>query len=321
MTSFYLASNNCVTGSTGSARCNDTLAALPSRLASFARWLHRWYSDTQDLHARTRYFARKQGVTERTIYRWLAHLRRGGWIASEQTVGVERRITPLREPPPKPRKFHTKRPSASGKMSGVCQGSVSGVSSLIVSDALKDAPSAQPANLAGAVSTRPQPADETHDKSCNAEQPSAVVHRLLALGVSPLIAPQLVRAHGEAAVLAQVEALPHRKARNLAATLVASILNRWQLPTGCVEAQRRAREQGQKTAHKALQAALKAEVDRKRQNAQERLQGLSEGEKTALEHQAREALTREKPAAARIMLGTRAGAAWVQARMLADLDA
>jgi hypothetical protein len=291
-------------------------SVLPSRLASFYRWLHRWYSETNDLHACTGYYARKQGVTERTVYRWLAALRSSGHISTEQTPGVERRITPLREAPPKQRKFHTKRPSASGKMSGVCQGSVSGVSSLIVSDA-GEAPSAEPPNMAGAVATRPEPAGGGEGE---AEQPSAVVNRLLALGVSPLIAPQLVRTHGEAVVLAQLDALPHRNARNRGATLVASVLNRWQLPAGCVDAQRRVREQGQKTAFKALQAAHRAEVDRKRQNALERLSGLPEGEKTALEQRARELLSRELPAAARLMLNTRAGAAWLQARMIAELE-
>jgi hypothetical protein len=152
-----------------------------------------------------------------------------------------------------------------------------------------------------------------------AEQPSAVLNRLLGLGVSPVIAAQLVRTHGEVLVLAQIEALPHRNARNKAATLVASVLHRWQLPAGCVEAQRRARDQEQKTAQKALQAAQKVEADRKRQIALERVNVLPEAEKAALEQQAREALKRELPAAARLMLGTRAGAAWVQARMLADL--
>jgi TfoX/Sxy family transcriptional regulator of competence genes len=148
-----------------------------------------------------------------------------------------------------------------------------------------------------------------------------VVNRLLGLGVSPVIAAQLVRTHGEAAVLAQLEALPFRKARNQAATLVASVLQRWQLPATCVEAQRRAREQAQKAAQKASADAQRAAEDQRRQIAQERLQALSEGEKTALEQRIREALRRELPAAARLMLNTRAGAAWVQTRMLAELDA
>ncbi len=288
---------------------------LPSRLASFYRWLHRWYSETNDLHACTGYYARKQGVTERTVYRWLAALRTSGHISTEQTPGVERRITPLREAPPKPPQFHTKRRSSLSKMSGVCQGSVSGVSSSTAFHA-GNASSAEPANMAGAVPTRAEPADQV-----KAVQASPVVNRLVALAVSPVIAAQLVRTHGQAVVLAQLDALPHRNARNQAATLVASVLHRWQLPAGCVDARRRAREQGQKTAYKALQAAHRAEVDRKRQIAQERLHGLPEAQKAALEQQAREALKRELPAAARLMLGTRAGAAWVQARMLADLGA
>jgi hypothetical protein len=278
-------------------------SVLPSRLASFYRWVWKLSQQEGFCWACTGYLADKQGVTERTIYRWLADLRRAGFISSEQTPGVERRITPQKEP------------SRPRKMSGVRQGSVSGVPTLKRFHAGK-APSAQPANVGGALGTRPEPAGEPE----KAEQPSAVVNRLLGLGVSPLIAAQLVRTHGEAVVLAQLDALPHRKARNLAATLVASILHRWQLPAGCVEAQRRAHERAQKTAHDAAQAAQRAEVDRKRQIARERLDGLPEAEKTALEQRARELLSRELPAAARLMLGTRAGAAWVQVRMLAELD-
>ncbi len=296
MTTFY----PCVPASVS---VGASVPVLPSRLASFYRWVWKLSQQEGFCWACTGYLARKQGVTERTVYRWLADLRRAGYISSEQTPGVERRVFPQKEP------------SRPKKMSGVCQGSVSGVSSSRVSDALK-APSAELAHMAGAVATRPETVGGE-----KAEQPSAVVNRLLGLGVSPVIAAQLVRTHGEAAVLAQVEALPFRKARNQAATLVASVLNRWQLPTACVETQRRTREQAQKTAQKAVQAAQRAAEEQKRQIARERLQALPEGEKAALEQQAREALRRELPAAARLMLGTRAGAAWVQTRMLAELDA
>ena len=277
---------------------------LPSRLASFFSWLWKLSQQEGFCWACTGYLARKQGVTERTIYRWLADLRRLGYISTEQTPGVERRITPQKEP------------SRPKRMSGVRQGSMSGVSSSRDSDAL-EAPTASPPDQAGAVPTRPEPVGQPE----KAEQASPVVNCLLGLGVSPVIAPALVAQHGEAAVLAQVEALPYRKPRNEAATLVASVLQRWQLPAACVEAQRRAREQAQKAAQKAAADAVRAAEDRKRQIARERLQALSEGEKTALEQRVREALRRELPAAARLMLNTRAGAAWVQARMLAELDA
>ena len=72
---------------------------LPCRVASFYRWLHRWYTETGDLHACTGYYARKQGVSERTVYRWLALLKRLEFISTEQTPGVERRITPHLPPP------------------------------------------------------------------------------------------------------------------------------------------------------------------------------------------------------------------------------
>ncbi len=59
----------------GANKSAGKIPALPSRVGSFYRWLHRWHSETNDLHACTGYFARKQKVTERTVYRWLAVLR------------------------------------------------------------------------------------------------------------------------------------------------------------------------------------------------------------------------------------------------------
>lgn len=91
-------------------------AQLPSRVLSFGRWLHRWYRDTGDVSAATPYFARKQRVTERTIYRWLRQLREGGYISCEVLPGVEREIVPARSLPPKRREG-----------SGVRQGRGSGV--------------------------------------------------------------------------------------------------------------------------------------------------------------------------------------------------
>jgi hypothetical protein len=81
------------------------LPRLPRRIASFYRWLCRWHSQTEDLHASTPYYAWKQGVSERTIYRWLHRLRADGYLSSEVDIGVERRLTPLLPPPPFTQKF------------------------------------------------------------------------------------------------------------------------------------------------------------------------------------------------------------------------
>jgi hypothetical protein len=277
-------------------------SVLPSRLSSFYRWVWKLSQQEGFCWACTPYLAKKQGVSERTVYRWLSDLRRFGFISSEQTPGVERRVFPQKEPT---------RPK---KMSGVCQGSLSGVSSSRVSDA-GEAPTAG-ANVRGSVSTGAQPVGSSE----KAEQPSAVVNRLTALGVSSPIAAQLVRTHGEAAVLAQLEALPFRKPRNQAAALVASVLNRWQLPSACSEAQRGAQDRARKSSAMALEAAARASEAQRRAEARKRLDALPEGERRALEQRVRAALASELPAAARLMLPSRAGAAWVQARMLADLE-
>ncbi len=174
------------------------LPALPARVGSFYRWLHRWHSETNDLHACTGYFARKQKVTERTVYRWLAVLRSSGYIATEQTIGVERRITPLLEAPPKRRQFRTNRQKTVPKMSGVCQGSVSGVSSLIASDALKDTTTA--ANTKPAAVVQPPPDVEA-------------VASLRAAGLTDAVASRIVLEKGRKAALDALAA--YKAARNV----------------------------------------------------------------------------------------------------------
>jgi hypothetical protein len=172
---------------------------LGPRLASFYRWLHRWHGETEDLHAATGYYARKQRVSERTIYRWLARLRALGYIVTEQTPGVERRITPVQEPPAKRRA--ASKPALEGKrVSGVCQGSVSGVSSLIASDAYE-------------ASTAP---------------PEAVA-ALRAEGVPEPVAVRVVQAHGEKAVRNAVSAYRQTKGiRNPVGWLLRAVEGRYQ---------------------------------------------------------------------------------------------
>jgi hypothetical protein len=183
---------------------------LPPRIASFYRWLHRWHSQTSDLHASTGYFARKQKVTERTIYRWLAVLRRLGYIQTEQQLGVERRITPVLEAPPAPPKRHKQSP----KMSGVCQGSVSGVSSSIASDAL-DASTPDPEAVAA----------------------------LRAEGVPQPLADQVAARHGRQAVKNAVSAYRQtvKNVRNPVGWLVRAVEQRYQpVPGTASEGRRRA---------------------------------------------------------------------------------
>ncbi len=159
--------------------------SLSPRVASFYRWLHRWHCETQDLHACTSYYAKKQGVSERTVYRWLACLRSLAYIQTEQTVGVERRITPLLEPPKRRR------------MSGGCQGSVSGVPTCIVSDAYEASTSAEVVNaVPAAPASDLSPAAPVEAVSAGADE----VRSLCSVGLAPAAAVNLVNRHGLQAV-------------------------------------------------------------------------------------------------------------------------
>lgn len=280
-----------------------TLPPLPSRILSFYRWLRRWHSQTQDIHASTGYFARKQGVSERTIYRWLAALRRAGYIRTVQVVGVERRITPVAPVVPSP----------GPKKAGVRQGSVSGVTPYREIDAVyaKTTTCQKPVSPDG---------DEVKSvKAVSADADGGLTGDLIQRGVSPFMAVHLVSVHGSEVVREQLEALPYRKVIDRAAALVASIRGRWSLPGALVARREEQRQRAERAAKRALAAAQAREAAERREEGLKRLSGLSEAESAALEAAAREALTRELPAAARLMLPTAAGAAMVRARMLAQL--
>jgi hypothetical protein len=159
--------------------------------------------------------ARKQGVSERTVYRWLKDLRRLGFISSEQTPGVERRITPHKEP------------SRPRKMSGVRQGSVSGVSSSSGSDALKEAATA---NTAPAAEVEHSPDVEA-------------VASLRAVGMSEAVASRIVCLQGRKAVLDAVAVFrAARNVRNPVGWLIRAVEERYRyVPKDAPEGPRMAR--------------------------------------------------------------------------------
>ncbi len=218
--------------SSGNKSNREIPASLPPlcpRIGSFYRWLHRWHSETNDLHACTGYFARKQQVSERTVYRWLAVLRTQGYIATEQTVGVERRITPLLDAPAKRRQFRTNRQKTVPKMSGVCQGSMSGVSSLIASDALKDTTTAGNTKPTAVVEA---PADVE------------VVASLRSAGLTDAVASRIVLEKGRKAALDALAAYKAAKnVRNPVGWLIRAVEQKYrhvpkQVPEGPTMARR-----------------------------------------------------------------------------------
>lgn len=263
--------------------------------ASLLRWVCRWHSQTGDVHASTSYLARKQRKSERTVYRWLAELRQAGAVSCDVEQGIMRRIVPLIDAPTQRRAARSSaKPSpAAPPVSGVVSHVVSGVVSGVLSsntDAL------------------------TQETSTGSS--SGVVASLIREGVTAAAAAQLVADQGEAEVREQLEALPHRKARDRAAVLVQSIRQRWAVPSA-LEAYRQAQRRQQEQQARSRAVAVVA-ADRAQRQAEElrRLSGLSAGEREALEARALALWQQEQPAAARLMAGRSGSAAVVQGYML-----
>jgi hypothetical protein len=196
-------------------------------VASFYRWLHRWHGETQDLHACTPYYAKKQKVSERTVYRWLACLRSLGYITTEVDPGIERRITPVLDPPKRRR------------MSGVCQGSLSGVPSSMASDAY-EASTRQAVN-AGPAAPGPDlsPAAPVEAVSAGADE----VKCLCSVGLAPAAAVGLVKQHGLKAVRNALAAYQQAKeVRNPVGWVVKAVERRYQfVPESACEARTEAK--------------------------------------------------------------------------------
>ena len=260
------------------APVNNSVHEVSASALSFYRWLCRWHAQTGEVYASTPYLARKQGRSERTVYRWLSELRGAGCIAVDVEEGVQRSITPLVPLPPRPlprsrpastgaarpaldqrRAASSAAPSLSGVVSGVLSGVVSGV--LPKSDA------------------------QTQDASTQRHAPE-VVASLAAEGVTPAVAVQLLSEVGPEEARKQLEALPHRKPRDRAAVLVKSIRERWDVPRAYVEALDRKRKEAQDAQNRSLRAALEAKRAEQRSRAETALSGLSEAAYAALEARA-----------------------------------
>lgn len=282
---------------------------------SFHRWLYRWYSQTGDVSPGTPYLARKQGKSERTIYRWLSDLERAGAVRREVVVGVERSIVPLAPPPAAPpvaRRLDNRHPAARRSVpSPVLPAVLSGVAVATMS-----------ATMSGGI-----PKDAftqeatTHRAEAVALPVSGVVAELVQVGVSDAVAVGLVRLRGERECREQLEALPFRKAQDLAAVLVASIRDKWAKPAGLV----RHREQQQRAATIAARQQAVQVVASTRQNQQEALtmalNGLSDTQRDTLRARAIDVFFQECPHTAAGVLAGHGGESALRTYMLRLLAA
>lgn len=210
----------------------DALPALPSRVLSFYRWLWRWFHQTGDVHPSTGYYARKQHVCERTVYRWVRQLREAGYIQVETIEGVERRVVPLVEPP--------KRVPKLARRGNVARGS-SGVVSGVIPYSNSDADNYETTNVAppvAAVEVVSAGADEVTDAvSAGADEVTALCNEGVPIGV----AVNLLRSHGGDAVVIALRAYRRaREVRNPVGWLVRAVQRGYQTaaPEAAVGAER-----------------------------------------------------------------------------------
>lgn len=281
---------------------NPFLGASPAVVSTY-RWFYRWHSQTGLVDGSTPYLAKKQRVSERTIYRRLADLVARGCIQSDVTPGVERLIVPLVPPPPPPTKARKSARStapAASDLSGVVSGVVSGVLPIDTYAVTQNATSAPATKGLG-------------------QGPSAlvvgVVDSLVENGVSKRVASELVETFPDESVQ-QLQALEYRKPRDRAAVLVRSIRDQWPLPAAFVAAVQRKQKAAQYLAVKTARAALDRKRQEQREGASVAFLGLSVDIRDTYIKRACEALHKEQPNAYRLMNGKRGFDPWVQQRAM-----
>lgn len=294
MTTSYQDFSLLETAETVTPQRNVNWAALSASCVSFYGWLYRWHEETADVSPSTPYLARKQRRTERTIYRWLAELEAVGLIRREVLQGVERSIIPLLPPPPKRRRSPiNSHPAARFRAAPA----------LVVSGAADTTMSGECQGVSYIDSLRRDTSTQT-----------GVVASLVAEGVFPNVAAQLVAELGEESVQKQLDALPHRKAKDRAAVLVASVKQSWPLPVAFTQAVERNRKAALEASQRAARAALESKRVEQRSQVSTVFQSLPEEARSVFLSEACEALRKEQPDAFRMMYGRAGFDAWVTGR-------
>lgn len=315
-------------GPSGAAvNVSDPFQGLSCVLLSTYRWFYRWWRQTGDVHASTPYLAKKQGISERTVYRRLAALRRAGLLETDVTPGVERRLRPVVPPPPK----HRLRAASPGRkstnfvsiVSGVNVRGMSGVTPYRDSDALtlEDTTNRQRTGTLPADLKNKGEHVEAESTGAAVAADSEMVKAMAALGVLLSTARKLVQVHGEDSVRSQLQALPHRSARDRAAVLVKSIRESWAVPAAVVEKHEKQHKDAQRRQEKAFRQALEAKQQQERQKLREAFQELPEARKAAYLAEAQQQAAKDSPGAFSVLSGRYGFGPWIMEKALRLFEA
>lgn len=118
-----------------------------------------------------------------------------------------------------------------------------------------------------------------------------VAKMLTAEGVSATVAATIATEANEADVREQVAALPHRKPRDRAAVLVASVRERWELPATYRAEQRKREIEAARARERDRDDVLAIALEKTRSQALKRLDSMPRNERVELEARARADVT------------------------------
>jgi hypothetical protein len=109
--------------------------------------------------------------------------------------------------------------------------------------------------------------------------------KLVHAGITRTVAEQIMREYAREDIMAQIRALPFRKAEDPAAVLVSSILNKWNIPAACQE---KAKKEKEKDAEKEQREEEDREKAERRGKIEKYLAAQSRDEQVELIGEARE---------------------------------
>lgn len=130
---------------------------------------------------------------------------------------------------------------------------------------------------------------------CEQEAPglyAELLDRLISMGVTRHIAEQILREYTRETVLAQIEALPYRKAEDPAAVLVSSITHGWSSPAPL---KKKKQSQARAEAEKLQQEQEERQKAEHRSRIQEYITALAQEELAELTRQARDQARLDAP--------------------------
>jgi plasmid replication initiation protein len=134
------------------------------------------------------------------------------------------------------------------------------------------------------------PGDVEIQEDAPAREEDDLLEKLVQAGITRTVAEQIKREYAREDIMAQIKALPFRKAEDPAAVLVSSILNKWNIPASCQE---KMKKEKQKVVEREQRDEEEREKAERRGRIEKYLAAQSRDEQVELIAEARELARQE----------------------------